>query len=132
MGSIEKNKGIRIAIDRGGTFTDYIGNLDGEDIVIKLLSKDPANYDDTPLEGIRRIISHFLKKDIPRGEALDTSNIDSIRIGTTIATNVLLERKGEKITLIVIKGFKDCLTIGNQSRPRIFDLTIYKPDIIYS
>ncbi|KAK8095792.1 hydantoinase B/oxoprolinase [Apiospora kogelbergensis] len=131
MAEAQKVRGIRIAIDRGGTFTDCVGTLNGEDIVIKLLSEDPANYDDAPLEGIRRIMSHFTKRDIPRGEPLDTSQIDSIRMGTTVATNALLERKGEKIALIVTEGFKDCLEIGNQSRPKIFDLAIRKPDVLY-
>ncbi|KAI1176543.1 hydantoinase B/oxoprolinase [Nemania sp. FL0916] len=132
MGSVEqRQRGIRIAIDRGGTFTDCVGTLDGKDIVIKLLSEDPANYDDAPLEGIRRIMSHFQDRDIPRGEALDTSQIDSIRMGTTVATNALLERKGEKIALVVTRGFRDCLVIGNQSRPKIFDLAIKKPDVLY-
>jgi 5-oxoprolinase (ATP-hydrolysing) len=124
-------RGIRIAIDRGGTFTDCVGEHDGKEIIIKLLSEDPANYKDAPLEGIRRIMSHFLDRDIPRGEALDTTKIDSIRMGTTVATNALLERKGEKIAMVVTKGFKDCLTIGNQSRPKIFDLAIRKPDVLY-
>ncbi|KAI1165541.1 hydantoinase B/oxoprolinase [Nemania serpens] len=132
MGSTDRQqRGIRIAIDRGGTFTDCVGTLNGQDIVIKLLSEDPANYEDAPLEGIRRIMSHFQGSDIPRGEALDTSQIDSIRMGTTVATNALLERKGEKIALVVTKGFRDCLTIGNQSRPKIFDLAIKKPDVLY-
>lgn len=132
MGSSQDERGIRIAIDRGGTFTDCVGNLAGEDIVIKLLSEDPANYQDAPLEGIRRIMSHFLGRDIPRGEPLDTSKIDSIRMGTTVATNALLERKGETIAMVVTRGFKDCLVIGNQSRPKIFDLAIRKPDVLYS
>jgi 5-oxoprolinase (ATP-hydrolysing) len=102
-----------------------------DDIIIKLLSEDPSNYDDAPLEGIRRLMSKFLGKEIPRGEALDTTKIESIRMGTTVATNALLERKGEKIALVVTKGFKDCLEIGNQSRPRIFDLAIRKPDVLY-
>ncbi|KZF20131.1 5-oxoprolinase [Xylona heveae TC161] len=127
--------GIRIAIDRGGTFTDCVGNPGTgkmkDDIVIKLLSEDPSNYDDAPLEGIRRLLSKFTGRDIPRGEALDTSKIESIRMGTTVATNALLERKGEKIAMVVTKGFKDCLEIGNQSRPRIFDLAIKKPDVLY-
>ncbi|KAJ4863762.1 hydantoinase b/oxoprolinase domain-containing protein [Trichoderma breve] len=131
MANSSKERGIRIAIDRGGTFTDCVGEHNGEEIIIKLLSEDPANYKDAPLEGIRRIMSHFLKRDIPRGEPLDTSKIDSIRMGTTVATNALLERKGEKIAMIVTKGFKDCLTIGNQSRPKIFDLAIRKPDVLY-
>ncbi|KAK3685031.1 Hydantoinase B/oxoprolinase-domain-containing protein [Podospora appendiculata] len=131
MGSV-KDRGIRIAIDRGGTFTDCVGNFGGEDIVIKLLSEDPANYSDAPLEGIRRIMSHFLGREIPRGEPLDTAKIDSIRMGTTVATNALLERKGEKIAMVVTRGFKDCLVIGNQSRPKIFDLAIRKPEVLYS
>jgi len=102
-----------------------------DDIIIKLLSEDPSNYDDAPLEGIRRLMSKFTNREIPRGEALDTSKIESIRMGTTVATNALLERKGEKIALVVTKGFKDCLEIGNQSRPRIFDLAIRRPDVLY-
>ena len=102
-----------------------------DDVIIKLLSEDPSNYEDAPLEGIRRLMSKFLKKEIPRGEPLDTSKIESIRMGTTVATNALLERKGEKIAMVVTKGFKDCLEIGNQSRPRIFDLAIRKPDVLY-
>jgi 5-oxoprolinase (ATP-hydrolysing) len=102
-----------------------------DDVIIKLLSEDPSNYEDAPLEGIRRLMSIFLKKEIPRGEPLDTSRIESIRMGTTVATNALLERKGEKVALVVTKGFKDCLEIGNQSRPKIFDLAIKKPDVLY-
>lgn len=102
-----------------------------DDIVIKLLSEDPNNYEDAPLEGIRRILSRVTGREIPRGEAIDTSLIHSIRMGTTVATNALLERKGEKIALVVSKGFRDCLQIGNQSRPRIFDLAIKRPDVLY-
>lgn len=102
-----------------------------DDVVIKLLSEDPSNYDDAPLEGIRRLLSKFTGKKIPRGEPLDTSKIESIRMGTTVATNALLERKGERIAMIVTKGFKDCLEIGNQSRPKIFDLAIRKPEVLY-
>lgn len=99
--------------------------------MIKLLSEDPSNYEDAPLEGIRRILSRFTGREIPRGEPIDTSLIQSIRMGTTVATNALLERKGEKIVLVVSKGFRDCLQIGNQSRPRIFDLAIKRPDVLY-
>ena len=102
-----------------------------DDIIIKLLSEDPSNYDDAPLEGIRRLLSKFTGTEIPRGEPLDTSKIESIRMGTTVATNALLERKGEKIALVVTRGFKDCLEIGNQSRPKIFDLAIRKPEVLY-
>lgn len=100
-------------------------------MIIKLLSEDPANYHDAPLEGIRRLLSKFTSEEIPRGEALDTSKIESIRMGTTVATNALLERKGERIAMVVTKGFKDCLEIGNQSRPKIFDLAIRKPEVLY-
>ena len=122
-------------MQRGGTFTDCVGNPGTgkmeDDVIIKLLSEDPSNYDDAPLEGIRRLLSKFTGKEIPRGERLDTSRIESIRMGTTVATNALLERKGEKIAMIVTKGFKDCLEIGNQSRPKIFDLAIRKPEVLY-
>lgn len=153
MGSQVSERGIRIAIDasvspttevslqltrmqqRGGTFTDCVGNPGTgkmeDDVIIKLLSVDPENYDDAPLEGIRRLLSKFEGRDIPRGEPLDTSKIESIRMGTTVATNALLERKGEDIALVVTKGFKDCLAIGNQSRPNIFDLAIRKPDVLH-
>ena len=130
-----KHGGVRIAIDRGGTFTDCVGNPGTgkmeDDIVIKLLSEDPGNYDDAPQEGIRRLLSTFTGQEIPRGQPLDTSKIESIRMGTTVATNALLERKGERIALLVTKGFKDCLKIGNQSRPKIFDLAIKKPQVLY-
>jgi 5-oxoprolinase (ATP-hydrolysing) len=129
------NRGIRIAIDRGGTFTDCVGNPGTgrmeDDIIIKLLSVDPSNYADAPLEGIRRLLSRFSGTDIPRGQPLDTSKIESIRMGTTVATNALLERKGEDIAMVVTKGFKDCLAIGNQSRPDIFALDIRKPEVLY-
>lgn len=134
MGEYQE-RGIRIAIDRGGTFTDCVGNPGTgkmeDDVIIKLLSEDPSNYKDAPLECIRRLLSRFTGKEIPRGEPLDTSRIESIRMGTTVATNALLERKGEPIAMVVSKGFKDCLEIGNQSRPKIFDLAIRRPDVLY-
>jgi 5-oxoprolinase (ATP-hydrolysing) len=102
-----------------------------DDVVIKLLSVDPQNYDDAPLEGIRRLLHKFTGKETPRGQPLDTSEIESIRMGTTVATNALLERKGEDIAMVVTKGFKDCLEIGNQSRPNIFALDIRKPEVLY-
>ena len=136
MGSNDAGeRGIRIAIDRGGTFTDCVGNPGSgkmeDDVVIKLLSVDPQNYDDAPLEGIRRLLAKFEGKETPRGQPIDTSKIESIRMGTTVATNALLERKGEDIALVVTKGFKDCLEIGNQSRPDIFDLAIKRPERLY-
>lgn len=99
--------------------------------MLKLLSVDPANYPDAPLEGIRRLLEKLTGTAIPRGQPLDTSKIEYLRMGTTVATNALLERKGERCALITTKGFKDVLAIGNQTRPHIFDLSISKPDVLY-
>ncbi|KAK7203585.1 Hydantoinase B/oxoprolinase-domain-containing protein [Myxozyma melibiosi] len=124
--------GIKIAIDRGGTFTDCIGSHpDRDDVVIKLLSVDPANYDDAPREAIRRVLECYTGRKIGRDEKLDTSLIESIRMGTTVATNALLERKGQRCAMVTTRGFADCLVIGNQSRPKIFDIAIHKPDVLY-
>ncbi|CAO3686643.1 unnamed protein product [Umbelopsis ramanniana] len=127
---------LTICIDRGGTFTDCIGftGKPGEEnykeYVVKLLSEDPANYKDAPREGIRRILERATGTTIPRSDPVPTDNIESIRMGTTVATNALLERKGERCALLITKGFKDLLKIGNQSRPKIFDLAIEKPDVL--
>lgn len=125
--------GIRIAIDRGGTFTDVLAIIPGqEDFVFKLLSVDPANYDDANIEGIRRVLEHVHEKKFPRGQPLDTLSIESIRLGTTVATNALLERKGVPTALVTTEGFKDILHIGNQARPDLFALEIIKPSPLYS
>ncbi|ODV93510.1 hypothetical protein PACTADRAFT_46885 [Pachysolen tannophilus NRRL Y-2460] len=124
--------GVRIAIDRGGTFTDVIAFVPGkENYVFKLLSVDPSNYDDANIEGIRRVLEHASGKNIPRGQPLDTSLVRSLKLGTTVATNALLERKGERCALVTTKGFKDALVIGNQTRPHIFELAIRRPDVLY-
>lgn len=102
-----------------------------DDVVLKLLSVDPANYPDAPLEGIRRLLEKLTGTSIPRGQPLDTSQIEYLRMGTTVATNALLERKGERCALVTTKGFKDVLAIGNQTRPHIFDLSISKPEVLY-
>lgn len=126
---------IRIAIDKGGTFTDCIGNpgtgKKEHDTVIKLLSVDPKNYPDAPLEGIRRLLEVFEHKKIPRGIPLDISNVKSLRMGTTLATNCALERNGERCAFITTKGFKDSLLIGDQTRPDIFNLNIKKVSPLY-
>ncbi|KAL4862332.1 hypothetical protein BDV12DRAFT_190493 [Aspergillus spectabilis] len=125
---------IKIAIDRGGTFTDCLGIVDGrDDIVVKLLSQDPANYADAPIEGIRRILEQATGKPFPREEKLSLADFASasIRMGTTVATNALLERKGERHALLITKGFKDALRIGTQSRPKLFALNIQRPDVLY-
>ncbi|GAA5815878.1 hypothetical protein MFLAVUS_009397 [Mucor flavus] len=130
-------KPLTICIDRGGTFTDCIGftGKPGDDnyreFVVKLLSEDPSNYKDAPTEGIRRIVELATGEKHPRSKPVPTTAIESVRMGTTVATNALLERKGESCALVITKGFKDLLTIGNQSRPKIFDLSINKPDVLY-
>ncbi|TUD02850.1 5-oxoprolinase [Bagarius yarrelli] len=92
------------AIDRGGTFTDVFARLpDGQERVIKLLSHDPQNYRDAPTEGIRRVLQEETGRSFPRDEPLDSSLIGWIRMGTTVATNALLERQGEKMALAVIE-----------------------------
>ncbi len=133
MGLSYEQRGIRIAIDRGGTFTDVHAIIPGQkdDIVLKLLSVDPQNYADAPTEGIRQVLEIALGKPVPRGEPIDLAPVSSIRMGTTVATNALLERKGEKSALLITQGFKDLLVIGNQARPDIFDLTVAKPGVLY-
>lgn len=112
------------------------------------VSQDPSNYDDAPTEGIRRILEIVLGTSIPRRSILDTDKIgknapppirpepklfpDYIRLSTTVATNALLERKGHKHALLITRGFKDLLLIGNQARPKIFDLNIRRPPPLYS
>lgn len=126
-------KGIQIAIDRGGTFCDFIAKFpDKPDYVFKLLSVDINNYKDAPTEGIRRILERAQDIKIPKDEKLGLELITSIRMGTTVATNALLERKGAKVCLITTKGFKDVLAIGNQTRPHIFDLTAKKLGHLYT
>ncbi|XP_078392252.1 5-oxoprolinase [Cetorhinus maximus] len=123
---------FQFAIDRGGTFTDVFARCPGGKVrVMKLLSEDPANYRDAPTEGIRRILQEESRIPVPQDRPMDTSRIDWIRMGTTVATNALLERKGERIALVITKGFKDLLHIGNQSRPKIFDLEIVMPEVLY-
>lgn len=133
------DRSIRICADRGGTFCDVHASYpdpddpnERKDIIVKLLSQDTANYGDAPTEGIRRVLEIMTGEKIPRGSVLDTSKIDYIRLSTTVATNALLERKGHRHALLITKGFKDLLLIGNQSRPRIFDLNIRRPNPLYS
>ncbi|XP_077975283.1 5-oxoprolinase-like isoform X1 [Styela clava] len=131
MGDSGFNK-FQFSIDRGGTFTDVFAKCpNGKTRVMKLLSVDPNNYADAPTEAIRRILEEETGTKMPPSKPIDTSEIDFIRMGTTVATNALLERKGERMALAITKGFKDLLYIGNQSRPKIFDLKIEIPDVLY-
>uniref|UniRef100_A0A2K6TKL1 5-oxoprolinase, ATP-hydrolysing n=1 Tax=Saimiri boliviensis boliviensis TaxID=39432 RepID=A0A2K6TKL1_SAIBB len=130
MGSPEGR--FHFAIDRGGTFTDVFAQCPGGHVrVLKLLSEDPANYADAPTEGIRRILEQEAGVLLPRDRPLDSSHIASIRMGTTVATNALLERKGERVALLVTRGFRDLLHIGTQARRDLFDLAVPMPEVLY-
>lgn len=123
---------VQIAIDRGGTFCDVWAKIPGQgEIVFKLLSVDPDNYEDAPAEGIRRVLERFTGREIPRGTKLDGKLIEWVRMGTTVATNALLERKGKDFVYLTTKGFKDVLEIGTQARPELFNLKVRKPEVLY-
>jgi 5-oxoprolinase (ATP-hydrolysing) len=114
-------------IDRGGTFTDIIArHPDGTLLCRKFLSENPEAYNDAAVFGIKSIL------DIHQSEPVPDGLIDKIKMGTTVATNALLERKGDDVLLAVTKGFKDALEIGYQARPDTFALKIEKPDILYT
>ncbi|MEC7640877.1 MAG: hydantoinase B/oxoprolinase family protein [Nitrospinota bacterium] len=121
---------FRFSIDRGGTFTDIYAEIPKKPgfKIIKLLSENPKQYPDAPLEGIRRIIQEVTGK--PTTE-LSGGLIQWVRLGTTLATNAFLERKGTRSALIITKGFGDLLKIGKQNRPHIFELKIEKPYPLY-
>ncbi len=109
-------------IDRGGTFTDIVArNPAGQLITLKLLSENPGHYADAAIEGISRML----------GQPMRPGLIGAVKIGTTVATNALLERRGAPTLLLVNQGFADMLLIGTQARPRLFDLHIVRPDPLY-
>src|SRR3954453_3140732 len=113
-------------IDRGGTFTDIVArDPEGQLSTHKLLSENPARYRDAALAGIRSVLG--LPLDAPIADGV----IDAVKMGTTVATNALLERKGERTLLVVNRGFADALRIGNKARPRLFDLAITLPSMLY-
>ncbi|MHA7876845.1 hydantoinase B/oxoprolinase family protein [Roseivivax sp.] len=112
-------------IDRGGTFTDVIGrDPSGALSALKLLSENPGAYDDAAIEGIRRFL------DVDPG-AIPPERVGTVRMGTTVATNALLERKGDRTLLLITKGFRDALRIGYQDRPDIFAKEIVLPEMLY-
>jgi 5-oxoprolinase (ATP-hydrolysing) len=114
-------------IDRGGTFTDIVARRpDGGLVTHKLLSEDPARYRDAALAGIRDLLG------LARDAAIPAGQIDAVRMGTTVATNALLERRGEPTALFITRGFGDALRIAWQNRPHIFDRHIVLPDLLYS
>jgi 5-oxoprolinase (ATP-hydrolysing) len=116
--------GWQFWIDRGGTFTDVVARSpSGEEIVRKLLSEAPGRYEDAALHAIDAIL---------REHGHSPEQIASIRMGTTVATNALLERKGAPVVLVVTQGFADVLEIGTQARPDIFARHIVKPDLLHT
>ena len=113
-------------IDRGGTFTDVVGRApDGRLVAHKLLSENPEAYRDAAVQGIRDLLR--LKK----GEPVPVAEVGAVKMGTTVATNALLERKGDRTLLLVTKGFHDALKIGYQARPKIFAREIIKPEMLF-
>ncbi|MBI1218401.1 MAG: 5-oxoprolinase [Rhodobacteraceae bacterium] len=113
-------------IDRGGTFTDVVAQApDGRLLTHKLLSENPERYPDAAVQGIRDLLG------LTAGEPLPDGAIGAVKMGTTVATNALLERKGERVLLLITEGFGDLLRIGYQTRPRLFDLHIRRPDLLY-
>src|SRR5262245_11619301 len=119
--------GWQFWIDRGGTFTDIVARRpDGELVTHKLLSENPGRYRDAALAGIRELLQ------VPPGQAIPGKQIDAVKMGTTVATNALLERKGSRTVLFITRGFRDALRIAYQNRPRIFDRHIVLPEMLYS
>ncbi|MEZ5603016.1 MAG: hydantoinase B/oxoprolinase family protein [Burkholderiaceae bacterium] len=113
-------------IDRGGTFTDIVARRpDGTLATAKLLSENPGRYDDAAVEGIRRLLG------LAPGEPIDAARVEVVKMGTTVATNALLERKGEPMVLAVTRGFRDALRIAYQNRPRLFERRIVLPELLY-
>src|SRR6202142_1390106 len=113
-------------IDRGGPFTDGVGRRpDGTLVAHKLLSENPEAYTDAAVQGILHLLG--LEPDEP----IPPAHIGAVKMGTTVATNALLERKGERTLLLITKGFRDALKIGYQARPKIFARHIIKPDMLY-
>jgi len=114
-------------IDRGGTFTDIVAlRPDGSLATHKLLSDNPERYRDAAIAGIRELLG------VAPGAPMPVEKIDAVKMGTTVATNALLERKGERTALVVTRGFRDQLRIAYQNRPRIFDRHIKLPELLYS
>src|SRR3977135_161552 len=126
MTSISTPKRWQFWIDRGGPFTDLVGKRpDGTLVTHKLLSENPEQYRDAAVAGIRHLLG--LKADAPITPEL----VECVKMGTTVATNALLERKGEPTLLVTTRGFRDALRIGYQARPKIFARPIVTPALLY-
>ena len=119
-------EGWQFWIDRGGTFTDLVARTPSGGVISrKLLSENPEHYKDAAVQGIRDIL------EIGRGDSIPASVIEAVKMGTTVATNALLERKGDRTLLAITQGFADALRIGYQTRPDLFALQIVLPDMLY-
>ncbi|MBK6713736.1 MAG: hydantoinase B/oxoprolinase family protein [Burkholderiales bacterium] len=113
-------------MDRGGTFTDVVARRpDGTLVTAKLLSENPEQYEDAAVEGMRRLLG------LAPGEAITPAQVECVKMGTTVATNALLERQGEPTLLVITRGFGDALRIAYQNRPRLFDRRILLPELLY-
>jgi 5-oxoprolinase (ATP-hydrolysing) len=113
-------------IDRGGTFTDVIGRAPDKSLqTLKLLSENAAHYDDAAVEGMRRMLG------LEPAQLITPQQVACVKMGTTVATNALLERKGERTLLVITRGFRDALRIATQARPRLFDRHIVLPEMLY-
>src|SRR5213080_1563038 len=113
-------------MDRGGTFTDVVGRRpDGTLTAHKLLSENPEAYRDAAVQGIRDLLG------LARGEPIPAGRVGAVKMGTTVATNALLERKGDRTLLVTTKGFRDALRIGYQARPKIFAKQIVKSEMLF-
>ncbi len=118
--------GWQFWVDRGGTFTDIVARRpDGGLVTRKLLSENPKRYPDAAVAGIRALLG------VAADEPIPAARVEQVRMGTTVATNALLERKGERTALVITKGFGDALRIGYQNRPRIFARHIELPELLY-
>ena len=114
-------------IDRGGTFTDVVARRpDGAIVTHKLLSENPERYQDAALAGIRQLLG------VADGAPIPGADIEAVKMGTTVATNALLERKGDRTVLFITRGFRDALRIAYQNRPRLFDRHIVLPEMLYA
>jgi 5-oxoprolinase (ATP-hydrolysing) len=113
-------------IDRGGTFTDIVGRRpDGTLVTAKLLSENPEQYRDAAVEGIRRLLG------LASGAPITPEQVECVKMGTTVATNALLERKGDRTLLVTTRGFRDALRIAYQARPKLFERHIVLPELLY-
>jgi len=123
---MDLSHGWQFWIDRGGTFTDIVAKRpDGSLVTHKLLSENPGHYGDAAVAGIRRLLG------VEDGAPIPVERIESVKMGTTVATNALLERKGGPTALFITKGFRDALRIAYQNRPRIFDREVRLPELLY-